>query len=373
MVGIFLSTADIPAWRQFAHWQDCICDSLVGLDCTSTNREKFAGSINNRRFAGVQLSTMVSDHMSLSRSRARIARAREDDFLVAFEGGAQSYGSQDGREAILDVNDFALFDSTRPYEVGFKPEFKHFVLKIPRQALLARLGNPNAITGTRIPGDSGTGRIASRFFCELEQQLDSLDDTQADRLGAIGLDLLAVALAGATCTSSASESAVRTAWITRIKVLASSRLSDPTLSPRSSAATLGISVRYLNALFAHEQLSFDRWIWEQRLQRCHAALTDPSQLRRTISDIAFGWGFSDMSHFSRSFRQRFGYSPREARRVVLISNRPGEVDACHPSSASFRSPTNPRSTSTRSPTPVPQVPAARAKPQSSSPASRTRG
>jgi AraC-like DNA-binding protein len=315
MAGHLLSTADIPAQRQFAHWQDFICDSLVGLDCRSANREKFAGSINNRKFAGLQLSTMTSDQMSLSRSRARIARAREDDFLVAFEGRAQSYGSQDGREAVLDVYDFALFDSTRPYEVGFKPGFKHFVLKIPRQVLLARLGNPIAITGTRIPGESGAGRIASRFFCELEQQLDSLDDIQADRLGAIGLDLLAVALAGVSPASSLGESAVRTAWVTRIKVLANSQLSDPALSPRSIAASLGISVRYLNALFAAEELSFDRWIWERRLQRCHAALTDRSQLMRSISDIAFGWGFSDMSHFSRSFRQRFGYSPREARGV----------------------------------------------------------
>jgi AraC-like DNA-binding protein len=316
MAGVLLSTADIPERRQFAHWQDFICDSLVGLDCTSVSCEKFEGSIHNRKFAGLQLSTMTSDQMSLSRSKARIARAREDAFLVAFEGRAQSYGAQDGREAVLNVSDFALFDSTRPYEVGFKPGFKHFVLKIPRPALLARLGNPNAITGSRIPGESGVGRIASRFFCELEQQVDSLDGLQADRLGEIGLDLLAAALAGMSSASSLGESAVRTAWVVRIKVLANARLSDPALSPRSIAASMGISVRYLNALFAAENLSFDRWIWERRLQRCHAALTDRSQLGRSISDIAFGWGFSDMSHFSRSFRQRFGYSPRQARHDV---------------------------------------------------------
>jgi AraC-like DNA-binding protein len=316
MAGVFLSTADIPERRQFAHWQDFICDSLVGLDCTNANRDRFAGSIHNRQFAGIQLSTMLSDQMSLSRSKARIARAREDDFLVAFEARAQSYGAQDGREAILDVFDFALFDSTRPYEVGFKPGFKHFVLKIPRPALLSRLGNPNTITGSRIPGETGTGRITSRFFCELEQQLDSLDDLQANRLGEIGLDLLAASLASVSPICNLGESAIRNAWIAKIKVLANSRLGDPALSPGSVARGLGISVRYLNALFSSEELSFDRWIWERRLQKCHAALTDCSQLARSISDIAFGWGFSDMSHFSRSFRQRFGYSPREARRGV---------------------------------------------------------
>lgn len=313
MAGVLLSTADIPEGRQFAHWQDYICDSLVGLDCTSPTRERFQGTICNRKFGGLQLSTMTSDQMSLSRSKARIARAREDDFLVAFEGRAQSYGSQDGREAVLDVHDFALFDSTRPYEVRFKPKFKHFVLKIPRSALMSRLGNPNSVTGSRIPGENGAGRIASQFFFELEQQLDSLDHLQADRLGQIGLDLLAAALAG---MSTRGMSTIKTAWVARIKVLTNSRLSDPTLSPGSIASSLGISVRYLNSLFSSEELSFDRWVWELRLQRCHAALTDKSQLARSISDIALNWGFSDMAHFSRSFRQRFGYSPREARRLT---------------------------------------------------------
>ncbi|MET4488997.1 helix-turn-helix domain-containing protein [Bradyrhizobium sp. LA7.1] len=316
MAGVLLSTADIPEQRQFAHWQDYICDSLVGLDCTSPTREKFQGAICNRKFGELQLSTMTSDQMCLQRSRARIARAREDDFLVAFEGRAQSYGSQDGREAVLDVDDFALFDSTRPYDVRFKPGFKHFVLKIPRSALLSRLGNPNAVTGSRITGRSGAGRIASQFFRELEQQLDSLDRLQADRLGQIGLDLLAAALAGMSAASNQGRSTIKTAWVARIKVLTNSRLGDPTLSPGSIASSLGISVRYLNSLFSNEELSFDRWIWELRLQRCHAALADPSQLARSISDIALNWGFSDMAHFSRSFRQRFGCSPREARHRV---------------------------------------------------------
>jgi len=31
---------------------------------------------------------------------------------------------------------------------------------------------------------------------------------------------------------------------------------------------------------------------------------------KTITEIAFFWGFSDSAHFSRSFRRRFGISPR---------------------------------------------------------------
>jgi AraC-like DNA-binding protein len=33
-----------------------------------------------------------------------------------------------------------------------------------------------------------------------------------------------------------------------------------------------------------------------------------------ISDIAFAWGFNDLAHFSRIFKQKFGASPREWRK-----------------------------------------------------------
>ena len=35
--------------------------------------------------------------------------------------------------------------------------------------------------------------------------------------------------------------------------------------------------------------------------------------------IAYHWGFADEAHFSRAFRQYFGYSPREARELGKAS------------------------------------------------------
>ena len=38
---------------------------------------------------------------------------------------------------------------------------------------------------------------------------------------------------------------------------------------------------------------------------------------RHISEIAFAWGFNDLSHFGRVFREHFGMSPREFRQSQL--------------------------------------------------------
>jgi AraC-like DNA-binding protein len=50
-----------------------------------------------------------------------------------------------------------------------------------------------------------------------------------------------------------------------------------------------------------------------RLQRAFALLIEPPGSARRISDIALEAGFSDISHFNRLFRARFGVSPRGVR------------------------------------------------------------
>jgi AraC-like DNA-binding protein len=72
-------------------------------------------------------------------------------------------------------------------------------------------------------------------------------------------------------------------------------------------------VRTLHARFRQIGQTFGRWLLEQRLQGCRAALRDPRQRARQISQIAYAWGFNDLSYFNRAFRRRFEITPRDWR------------------------------------------------------------
>ena len=50
------------------------------------------------------------------------------------------------------------------------------------------------------------------------------------------------------------------------------------------------------------------------------ALRDPNQERGSVSEIAYRWGFNDLSHFNRSFRAHFAMTPREWRRGDGVVN-----------------------------------------------------
>jgi AraC-like DNA-binding protein len=63
-------------------------------------------------------------------------------------------------------------------------------------------------------------------------------------------------------------------------------------------------------VFSDEGITIVRLIYDWRLERCRGVLADPAQETRTISGIAFGWEFSDLTRFGRLFGKRFGMPER---------------------------------------------------------------
>jgi AraC-like DNA-binding protein len=90
-------------------------------------------------------------------------------------------------------------------------------------------------------------------------------------------------------------------------------LHDAELSAQQAADQVGISLRTLHSRFRQTGQTFGRWLLEQRLQGCSVALRDPRQRPFQISQIAYAWGFNDLSYFNRAFRQRFDRTPRDWR------------------------------------------------------------
>jgi AraC-like DNA-binding protein len=156
--------------------------------------------------------------------------------------------------------------------------------------------------------------LAAGFISMLPSCTDTLDDMAELKLAEQALDLIALALSAEVEKSAVALSSPRASTLLRLKSEIEARLSDPELRPSAVAESTGISVRYANALLSAEGTSLERYILQRRLERCRGALDDPIQARRSIGEIAFDWGFSDLSHFGRRFKSAFGSAPSEYRR-----------------------------------------------------------
>ncbi|WP_213958854.1 helix-turn-helix domain-containing protein [Variovorax sp. dw_954] len=61
---------------------------------------------------------------------------------------------------------------------------------------------------------------------------------------------------------------------------------------------------------------------ERRLARIHAVLSSSTQ-RQYLGRIAEDHGFKSTTHFSRAFREQYGYGSNEVRqRGLLVANEP---------------------------------------------------
>jgi AraC-like DNA-binding protein len=182
---------------------------------------------------------------------------------------------------------------------------------IPRHVWQARIGSA-AITGN-VSTKRPLAGIAAEFIGMLAARTDTLEALVQARLAEQALDLIALALNAGDGTPKLSSP--RASALLRLKAVINARLSDPTLKLADIAAAAGISVRYANDLLAEENFSLERYILHRRLERCRSVLEDPLQAHRMISEIAFSWGFSDHSHFTRRFRAEFGMAPGDWRRA----------------------------------------------------------
>jgi AraC-like DNA-binding protein len=176
----------------------------------------------------------------------------------------------------------------------------------------ARLGEIASYTATMLPQAAAVTALASEFLGMIAVQADAIDPAMGPKVAQQALDLVALAFEAGVCAP-VQLSSTRTTTLLRLKSIIETRLRDPALKPADVAAAAGISVRYANALLAHDGTSLERFIMLRRLQHCRQALEDPLQLGRTAGDIAYSHGFSDLSHFTRRYKAQFGCSPGESR------------------------------------------------------------
>ena len=101
----------------------------------------------------------------------------------------------------------------------------------------------------------------------------------------------------------------RMSQLERAQRYAVANLGDENLSPEAMAKRGAVSLRTLNRLFAKIGTTPMRWVWQRRLQASHSALSEGCAT--SVTDAAFQFGFSEVSHFSRSFKAAYGVSPEQ--------------------------------------------------------------
>jgi AraC-like DNA-binding protein len=307
------STMDVHPRDRFDYWHEAASRNIAGHSSSTSFRQTFEAQIEGGSIADVGLVLFENSPMTVTHTAQHISQSEDGNLFVCQQiEGAVSL-EQEGRQVILQPGDLTLIDPLLPYFATYPVTSKLLILKVPRAALGARIGQPRELLAMGLSGRDPRYSIASSFLAMLPGVPDSMPRSAQEITKDQALDIFSWALLSAAALSKARIPSAGSLALLNVRAAIETRLCDPALNPQSVAKAAGISVRYANALLAKQSTSITHLIRARRLFRCRIALEDPLQARRTISDIAYGWGFSDMTHFSRCFKAMYGTTPQHYR------------------------------------------------------------
>lgn len=313
LMSQLFSTDLIPAADRIDAWEWNARPFCGDCRFQFPSRRGFHGSITNRKLGGLGLWRFSSSSLWFQKSPAEARPENRFCTVITQLAGSRWY-LQNGIVAVLKPGDSTLIDSAAPWSSGCRGDCVRLYLCVPRWLMEDRLRIGAIPTAHRISGTTTLGSSLFHMANSLYREADALGEEEGTAMLEAYFDTLARCLGHPRTDLAAASNGGH--LLSRIEAFIEGHLAEPALGPADVAAAAGISVRHAHRLFSIKGCTIGDWVRQRRLEHCRCDLADPYLRERSITDIAFYWGFSESAHFSRSFKQQFGVCPRTFRSKV---------------------------------------------------------
>lgn len=287
---------------------------LFSVDLAIDEPESASFKTRVKAYCGRRL-RFAALHFTPHHTRSPLFR-RPSRWLVTLLREGHATVTQDGRSCGVRSGEMFMIDPARPFSIDTDDIYTQSIYLEP-EALRRVMPEADTLTATPIACQEGAAGLFGRFVDDLFMIADTLEERTADHLAeALPLVLSAALSAGARPVAMPLS---RLKMLHRQRVLAyiQQNLRNNALDANEIAGAVNLSTRYMYELFAGEGEPLMKRVWSERLERCRNELASSAMRARSIGEVAYYWGFNDVAHFSRAFKQRFGVTPREFRQHHL--------------------------------------------------------
>ena len=308
-------TADIRPSEQFAYYREAVCQAFMKLTPEWTSTAGFDAGIEHVRLGEAAVNYVSFPAHVVRRSAADIAASDRSCYYLNLKRAGRCRILQADREIVLSAGQVGIFDSDRQFQLlhegGSRLRVTSF--RVPASALHERLPPSFDVGATRLSDDPMLGHLVAETARTLSDEALRMPEEQAERLLGALIELIAVSLSRRGGERVAESQSLADATMLALTRAIRRRLREPGLAVSDIAAEIGISERYVHKLLERAGSSFTDYVIDGRLEGAARDLRNPALAATAIGGIAFDWGFSDLSHFARRFKQRFGCRPRDWR------------------------------------------------------------
>jgi AraC-like DNA-binding protein/mannose-6-phosphate isomerase-like protein (cupin superfamily) len=255
--------------------------------------------------------------LEYNRTPAHIARGGLDHYHIVLCLQGEMWFGSGRRELTLHPGDLCLIDMAQPNRTLLREadddRARLMSIILPRTVMAPRLAHPDSATASFLPASHPHARLLASQFAALWQPPVPEAGSLEAAIEAMA-DIMAAAALGTADTAHRVERAERHLYLSMIKRHIAAGL-ETSLTARDLCSRFQISRATLYRLFEDDG-GLAHYVQEQRLNRALMLLISPASQDKRLIDLAVDLQFSSDSTFVRAFRQQFGLTPGEVRKLA---------------------------------------------------------
>ncbi|MDU0343950.1 helix-turn-helix transcriptional regulator [Bosea rubneri] len=295
------TTRDLPGADQFAAWRDFYAGSFdLRLSDGSAKAPHYLADHTAWNLNGLRM-TRACMPGGVTRQWRHFSRPPSDHWLLVVVPAVA------GAPLASEPRHIGFRSLTRSFE-GVGSDGEVVTLFLPRdefrEAANAFDRAPEKIT------QSGIGSVVADFLLSLDGSLAAFPHQQVSSLAVAVKALVSALVAPVPDNLAVAEAPLASALVQRASRLTQANIGSAGFGPKDLARLMCVSRSRLYRAF-ESYGGVSTFIQEVRLKEAHRRL-DEAKHPMAINSLAVQLGFADHSTFSRAFRHRFGYSPRDA-------------------------------------------------------------
>jgi len=310
-----VSTDVVPAGERFAFWRETMVQTwgqFAKSRFTLSDGRSFHGFLESGNLGSLQLCRLKVGSYSVERPQPQPWEKSARNLSVVFQVKGQSYYEEEGGGGIsLSPGQCRVGGMRSLSKLVFAPHDVEQLLLVVPDAQLQGLRLQANLAARSFSCQKGLGRLLYELLSATSRELPGL--SEQSELGAAATVAQLVNYSLLEFLGDRPTISFREALHSRACAYILQNLRDPALNVGQIAGAMRCSKRYLHLVFAGGESTVEELIWRRRLDGCKSDLQNPALARRSVTDIAFSWGFNNYTHFSRKFKDAFGLPPRDVR------------------------------------------------------------
>lgn len=317
-----LNTERMPPTQRVEAVRDVIATHFAMVDVAPAHAAQFRFAATRVELGQLALHTVTSNGLAVRRTSRMLRDGARPTLALSVQTRGTSVLEQQGRRAAMRPGDIAAYVTSAPFTHTNAPGTAQ-IFTVPLDYLALPRDVLDRITAVTFNPNNAIVDLVRTFLAKVLTTTISGEQFPGHAVVRPAIELVRAMINSELGDHRLASASLHDSLQIRIMRYLETHWSDLDLSPVTVATAHHVSVRQLYNVLAKADISLGDWIRHRRLEACREQLASAAMRTQTVAAIGQRWGFSDPTHFSRTFKTAYGNTPREWR--ALHQSRPDTV------------------------------------------------